>query len=330
MSTTPSVNRKRRVAVTALTGAVIAAGVAGTAAASGGTLTLVAYSTPQVAFQKVISLWQKTPQGKGWSFAQSYGPSGSQSRAVASGLPADIVNFATEPDVTRLVKAGKVAANWQANAHQGILTNSIVVFIVRKGNPKHIHTWNDLLKAGVKVLTPNPQTSGGARWNILAAYGAQLVQHKSTAQANAYLKSFFKHVPVQDASARDALNTFHNGVGDVLLDYESEAFFAKTHGFHYPYIIPTQTILIQTPVAVLKASGNLAAAQSFENYLWTTPAQTVFATLGFRPVNRTVGKKFARQFPHPAKLFTISLFGGWTTANQTFFSPNGLVAQAQQ
>jgi sulfate/thiosulfate-binding protein len=330
LPSTPHVNRKRRIAVAALAGAVVAAGVAGTAVASGGSLTLVAYSTPQVAFTKIISQFQKTPQGRGWTFNQSYGPSGAQSRAVASGLSADIVNFATEPDVTRLVKAGKVADNWQANTHQGILTNSIVVFIVRKGNPKHIHTWADLLKPGVKVLTPNPQTSGGARWNILAAYGAQLVQHKSTDQANAYLKSFFKHVPVQDASARDALNTFHNGVGDVLLDYESEAFFAKTHGFHYPYNIPTQTILIQTPVAVLKTSSNLPEAQAFENYLWSAPAQTIFAKLGFRPVNRAVGKKYARSFPHPAKLFTIGLFGGWTAANQTFFSANGLVAQAQQ
>jgi sulfate transport system substrate-binding protein len=303
---------------------------AGTAFASGGTLNLVAYSTPQSAYAALVPLWQKTPGGKGWSVAQSYGPSGDQSRKVAAGLPADVVNFATEPDVTRLVKAGLVSSSWNRNAHGGFVSDSVVVFIVRKGNPKHIHSWADLLKKGVSVVTPNPISSGGARWNILAAYGAQLVQGKSTSQADAYLKSLFKHVPVQPASAREALTDFQNGEGDVVLDYESEAFFAKTHGVSLSYVIPPQTILIQTPIAVLKGSSHLAAAQSFVSFLWSAKAQTVFAQHGFRPVVASVAKKFSKQFPHPSHQFTIALFGGWTAANNAFFSPNGIVAQAEK
>jgi sulfate/thiosulfate transport system substrate-binding protein len=303
---------------------------AGSALASGGTLNLVAYSAPQSAYSALIPLWQKTPAGKGWAFAQSYGPSGDQSRKVVAGLPADVVNFATEPDVTRLVKAGLVSSSWNHNAHGGFVNDSVVVFIVRKGNPKHIHTWSDLLKKGVSVVTPNPISSGGARWNILAAYGAQLVQHKSTAQANAYLKSLFKHVPVQPASAREALTDFQNGTGDVVLDYESEAFFAKSHGVSLSYVIPPQTILIQTPIAVRSSSKHLATAQSFVNFLWTTKAQAVFAQHGFRPVVASVLRAYSKQFPHPAHQFTVRLFGGWTSANNTFFSPNGIVAHAEK
>ena len=301
------------------------------ALASGGNLTLVAYSTPQDAYHAIIPLWQKTPAGKGWSISQSYGASGDQSRAVAAGLPADVVNFSTTPDGTRLVKAGLVASNWGHNAHDGLVNDSVVVFIVRTGNPKHIHTWADLIKPGVSVLTPNPITSGGARWNILAAYGAQIVQGKSKSAAAAYLKSFFKHVAVQDKSARQALTTFQNGVGDVLLDYESEAMFARQHGVSLSYLIPKQTILIQTPVAVIKTSSKRATAQSFENFFWTPQAQTVFAQHGFRPVVASVAKKFAKTFPRPAQLFTINRFGGWTIANKVFFDPTtGIVAKAEQ
>ena len=322
--------RRRRAVVAAVAASAVAMAAAGSALASGGRLNLVAYSTPQSAYSALIPLWLKTPAGKGWSFAQSYGPSGDQSRKVVAGLPADVVNFATEPDVTRLVKAGLVSSAWNHNAHGGFVNDSVVVFIVRKGNPKHVHTWSDLLKKGVSVVTPNPISSGGARWNILAAYGAQLVQHKSEGQANAYLKSLFKHVPVQPASAREALTAFQNGEGDVLLDYESEAFFAKTHGVSLSYVIPPQTILIQTPIAVLKGSAHLATAQNFVNFLWSTKAQRVFAQHGFRPVVASVLKAYTKQFPHPAHQFTINLFGGWSSANNAFFSPNGIVAQAEK
>lgn len=339
--------RRRRAVGAALTGAVLAVAVGATAcgsssssgtapktadpAAGGGKLTLVAYSTPQSAYDAIIPLWQKTAAGAGTSVAESYGASGDQSRAVEAGLPADVVNFATGSDMTRLVKAGLVSANWDTNTYKGIVTDSVVVFIVRTGNPKHIQTWADLTKPGVTVLTPNPITSGGARWNVLAAYGAQLELGKTPAEAQAYLKALFQHVTVQDKSARQALTTFQNGQGDVLLDYESEAVFAQQHGVPISYVIPPQTILIQTPAAVTTETHNPSGAASFLNYLWSTPAQTVFAQHGFRPVVPSVAKAFAASFPQPQTLFTIKLFGGWSAANTTFFDPTkGIVIKVQQ
>jgi sulfate/thiosulfate-binding protein len=348
----PSPHRMRRRAIgAALTALVVAVAIGATACGSGsasaaasstgsasgnasgggGKLTLVAYSTPQSAYDAIIPLWQKTGGGAGTSFAESYGASGDQSRAVATGLPADVVNFATGSDMARLVKAGLVSPSWDSNTYKGIVTDSLVVFVVRKGNPKNIQTWADLTRPGVSVLTPNPITSGGARWNILAAYGAQLEQGKTPAAAQAYLKTLFQHVTVQDKSARQALTTFHNGQGDVLLDYESEAVFAQQHGVQISYVIPPQTILIQTPAAVTTNSHNATAANNFLNYLWTPQAQTVLAQHGFRPVVPSVAKAFAALFPQPQKVFTIRLFGGWSAANTTFFDPTtGIVIKAQQ
>jgi sulfate/thiosulfate transport system substrate-binding protein len=300
-----------------------------TAAAKGGKLTLVAYSTPQAAYDAIIPRWQKTAGGAGVSVSESYGASGTQSREVVAGLPADVVNFATGSDMTRLVKAGLVVSNWTANTYKGIVTDSVVVFVVRKGNPKNIQTWADLTKPGVTVLTPNPITSGGARWNILAAYGAQLEQGKTPAQAQAYLKILFQHVTVQDSSARQALTTFQNGQGDVLLGYESEAMFAQQHNVPIDYVIPPQTILIQTPAATTN-SRNVAAATDFLNYLWSIPAQTTFAEHGFRPVVPSVAAQFASKYPTPQTQFTVKLFGGWSAANTAFFDPNsGIVVKVQ-
>ena len=195
----------------------------GSGSGGGGKITLVAYSTPQEAYEKIIPAFQATPDGKGVKFDQSYGASGEQSRAVEGGLPADVVAFSLAPDVDRLVDADLVDANWAKTKNDGFVTNSVVVLAVRKGNPKGIKTWDDLLKPGVEVITPNPYTSGGAKWNIMAAYGAQLEQGKSEDQAKDYLKKLFDHVPVLDKSAREALQTFTAGKGDVLLSYENEA-----------------------------------------------------------------------------------------------------------
>jgi sulfate/thiosulfate-binding protein len=322
---------RRRLIGTGIAASALALGVGGAALANGGSLALVAYSVPQPAYSKLIPAFQKTVAGRGWSFTQSYGASGDQSRAVASGLPADVVNFATTPDVTRLVTKGLVSSTWNQNPHQGFVTDSVVVLIVRKGNPKHIHGWADLIKPGVSVVTPNPISSGGARWNILAAYGAQLKQGKSPDQAEAYLKSFFKHVPVQPVSAAQALTTFQNGEGDVLLDYESNAIFALKKGVKATYVVPAQDILIQTPVAVIRNSSNAGEAQRFVNFLWSPAGQTIFARNGFRPVLPSVAKKYTKVFPTPKKLFTVTYLGGWTSANTVFFAPNtGLVAQAQK
>ncbi len=289
-------------------------------------LTLVAYSTPQGVFEKLIPAFQATADGKGVSFSQSYGPSGEQSRTVANGLHADVVNFSLEPDVERLVKAGLVSSSWNQNATHGFLTNSVDVIIVRKGNPKHITGWQDLVKPGVQVLTPNPFTSGGARWNVMAAYGAQLKEGKTPAQAQEYLKALFHNVVSQDSSARNALQTFLAGRGDALLDYESEAIADQKKGAAIEYVIPRDTILIQNPVAVV---GSSATAKKFVEYLLSPPAQTIWAEQGYRPV--ISGIAAAAHFPTPPGLFTIESLGGWKTVNKQFFEPEtGIVTKIEQ
>lgn len=295
---------------------------------SGKHVTLVAYSTPQKAFASLIEGFQATSEGKGSSFSQSYGPSGDQSRAVAAGLPADVVNFSLEPDVTRLVKAGLVAPNWNSGPTHGIVSNSVVVIIVRKGNPKHITGWSDLVKPGVGVVTPNPFTSGGARWNVMAAYGAQLKEGKTPAQAQAYLGELFHHVVSQDSSARNALQTFLAGRGDALLDYESEAIADKKKGERIEYLVPDSTILIESPVAIL-GQGNKAEAQKFVSYLLSTPAQRLWAQHGYRPV--VPGAAAPGQFPTPPGLFTIGSLGGWSSVTRQFFETGtGIVTKIEQ
>src|SRR3954452_23962170 len=241
MRTLPSRPIFRLVALAALVAALAAvvAGCGGSSSASDGNkLSLVAYSTPKEAYEALIPAFNKTTEGKGVTFNQSYGASGDQSRAVDGGLPADVVEFSLESDVTRLVDSGLVDKSWNQNQYKGMVTDSVVVLVTRKGNPKNIKTWDDLTKPGVQVITPNPFTSGGARWNIMAGYGAQLKEGKTPAQATQYLYDLFKNVPVQDSSARDALATFTGGKGDVLLSYENEAILAQSSGEDVDYIVP--------------------------------------------------------------------------------------------
>src|SRR5438309_1505638 len=290
-------------------------------------LTLVAYSTPQGVFEKLIPAFQATPAGKGVSFSQSYGPSGQQSRAVVNGLHADVVNFSLEPDVEKLVKAGLVSASWNQNATHGFVSDSVAVIIVRKGNPKHIAGWSDLVRPGVQVLTPNPLTSGGARWNVVAAYGAQLKEGKTPAQAESYLRALFHNVVSQDSSARNALQTFLAGRGDALIDYENEAIADKKKGAPIEYVIPKDTILIQNPVAVVGSGGSATEARKFLAYLLSPAAQEIWAANGYRPVIPSV----AAQFPTPSGLFTIDSLGGWKKVTKQFFAPEGgIVTKIEQ
>src|SRR3984885_1325763 len=253
-------------------------------AASGGAgsvnLNLVAYSTPKKAFDALTAAFAQTSAGKGVSFSQSFGASGSQSRAVDTGQPADVVEFSTTPDMTRLVKDGIVSKSWDANPYRGFSSDSVVVFVVRKGNPKHITGWDDLIKPGVDVITPNPSTSGSARWNILAGYGAELKEGKTPAEALAYINTLLtKNVSVQPSSASAALQTFTGGKGDVLLDYESDAKSAVKAGDAVQIVYPQQTILIQTPIAATTKAP--AQAQAFVNWQWTTAGQTLWAAHGY-------------------------------------------------
>jgi sulfate/thiosulfate transport system substrate-binding protein len=338
--------RGRAVAlITALGGATALAGCGGSsdtstsssnAASSGGgsgpQLALVAYSTPKKAYDALTSAFAQTAAGKGVSFGESFGASGSQSRAVDSGQPADVVAFSTTPDVTRLVKSGIVAKSWDANAEKGISSDSVVVLVVRKGNPKQITGWDDLIKPGIDVITPNPSTSGSARWNILAAYGAELKEGKTPAQALAYVRTLLtKNVSVQDSAASAALQTFTGGKGDVLLDYESDAIAAEKAGDKIQYIIPKQTILIQTPIAVTAKSSHATRANAFVNWQWSTAGQTIWAQQGYRPVLASVAKQYASKFPTPPQLFTIKYLGGWTKAKSEFFDPStGSITKIEQ
>jgi sulfate/thiosulfate transport system substrate-binding protein len=285
----------------------------------GDKLTLVAYSTPQEAYEEIIPAFQKTSPGKGVTFDQSYASSGEQSRAVEGGLPASVVAFSLAPDVDRLVEAGLVAEDWASDQYDGFVTNSVVVFAVRKGNPKNIKTWDDLLKDDVEVITPNPYTSGGAKWNIMAAWGAQLEQGKSEDQAKDYLSSLFDHVPVLDKSAREALQTFASGKGDVLISYENEAITAQQKGEEIDYVIPDETILIQNPIAVTTDAPK--SAQAFVDFTRGEEAQKIFASKGYRTVLDNLADE--TKFPIPSKLFEITKFGGWDKVNAEFFDPEG-------
>jgi sulfate/thiosulfate transport system substrate-binding protein len=296
-------------------------------------LSLVAYSTPRAAYAQLIPAFQKTPEGDDVSFTQSYGASGDQARAVKAGLDADIVALSLAPDVDELVKAGLVDANWRKQSYKGMVTDSLVVFVVRDGNPKKIKSWNDLLRPGIEVITPNPFTSGGARWNVMAAYGAWRKQGKTDKQAQTNLLKLFKNVAVQDTSARNALNTFVSGKGDVFLAYENEALFARSQGQDLQFVIPKQTILIENPIAVVKSSENKEQANQFLRYLRTPAAQRIFADNGYRPVGKSVLQRNRKKFPVRPGEFTIDQLGlgGWDAVQKRFFDPkSGIMARIER
>ena len=321
--------RRHILAVVLVPAALVAAGCggasdtkdSGSAGGSGGkkktTLSLVAYSTPQVAYDQIIPGFQKTEPGSSVGFKTSYGASGDQSRAVEAGLPADVVTFSLEPDLDRLIKSGQVA---QSAAGRWV-TTSVVTFIVRKGNPKNIRTWDDLLKPGVKVVTPNPFSSGAAKWNLLAAYGAKGLPYVRTLLT--------QHVKVQPKSGREALQTFTQGEGDVLLSYENEAITAQKKGQDVDYVIPSQTIKIENPIAVTAKAPE--AAKEFVNYALSKPAQEVFASWGYRPVDKAVLAENQAKFPTPSGLFTIAKVGGWSKVNDALFDPDkGSIAKIEE
>jgi sulfate transport system substrate-binding protein len=301
-------------------------------ASSGGgkTLSLVAYSTPEVVYDEIIPAFQETPEGKGVRFKKSFGASGDQSRAVEAGLKADVVSFSLEPDMTRLVDAGLVADDWASAPHDGLVTRSVVSFIVRKGNPKNIRTWDDLLRPGVKVLTPNPFSSGAAKWNLLGAYGAKGDGGKDPKAGLSFVRELITdHVPVQDKSGREALQNFLSGNGDVLLSYEYEATTANKKGEDVEYVVPDQTILIENPIAVTKDAR--PEAQAFVDFVLSAAGQQKFVDWGYRPVDESLAADNAAEFPEPDRLFTIRDLGGWTKLNDELFDvETGTIAKIEE
>jgi sulfate/thiosulfate transport system substrate-binding protein len=304
-------------------------GIAACGGGSGSTLNLVAYSTPQQVYEdKLEPGFKDTSNGKEVDFSNSFGSSGDQSRAVEAGQPADVVEFSLEPDMTRLVDAGIVDANWNQNQYKGIVTNSVVTLMVRPGNPKNITSFDDLANSDVDVIDPNPATSGGARWNIMAIYGSQIAEGKTPAQAQDFVKQVLANTSVQDSSARDSLQTFSSGKGDVLVGYENEAIQAKQENIDLEYVTPDNTILIENPIAVTKDAPS--EAQKFVDFLYTDQGQQDFADAGYRPVVKSVADKNASKFPVPSGLFTIAEFGGWSKVSDPFFGDSGWVIQAEK
>jgi sulfate/thiosulfate-binding protein len=289
-------------------------------------LSLVAYSTPEVVYDEVIPDFEKTPEGDGVSFKTSYGASGDQSRAVLAGQKADVVAFSLAPDVDKLTDDKLVPADWVAQTEAaggkgGFVTTSLVSFVVRKGNPKSIKGWDDLLKPGVKVVTPNPFTSGAAKWNLLGAY-----QHGGIEFVKKLLSD---HVPVQPKSGREALQTFTGGEGDVLISYEYEYTTAVKKGEkNLELVVPNDTFLIQNPIAATTAGGAKGAA--FVKFALSESAQQHFADWGYRPVNEAVFEKNKAKFPDPGTLKTVDDFGGWKKINTDLFDPKtGSVAKIE-
>jgi sulfate/thiosulfate transport system substrate-binding protein len=310
-------------------GSATAAGASGT----GATLSLVAYSTPKTVLGKIIQAWQQTPDGRDVSFTQSYAGSTDQARAVIAGLPADVLFLSTGADVNMLVDAGLVDASWDQRPYHGIGADSVVVFALRPGNPKHIKTWADLIRPGVQVITPNPFSSGGAHWNVLAAYGAQRRLGKTDKQAIAYVQTLFRHVVSQDATARNATNTFLSGKGDVLITYESEALAARLSGTDIQYVIPRQTMLIELPLVATKTSRSRDKAIRFMRFVTSVPAQDLFGRYGWRPVNPASARKFTAKYPARPGIFRVTdpYIGGWRKADRRWFDPkSGLMVSIER
>jgi sulfate/thiosulfate transport system substrate-binding protein len=305
------------------------------------TLTVGAYTTPREPYGKAIlpafqKKWQ-AEKGETIKFEESYLGSGAQARAIVGGFEADVAALSLEADIKKISDAGLITSDWKATPTKGMVTRSIVVIGVRPGNAKGIKDWADLAKPGIKVLTPNVRTSGGAMWNILAIWGAALrgkagVKAGDQAAAVALLGQIIKNVPIMDKGARESMLTFENGIGDAIITYENEILVAKKSGKAYDYVVPTSTILIENPVAVVDKFAtrrqNMDLAQAFVAYLITKPAQEAFASFGYRPVDLDVEKAIAGQFPTVADLFTIADVGGWSSVDKVVFGPDGAYDKA--
>lgn len=303
----------------------------------GQTLDIVGFAVPEEANNAIFETFAETPEGEGASVQGSYGASGDQSRAVEAGQEADYVHFSIEPDVTRLVDAGLVAEDWNQNDTNGIVSSSVVVFAVEEGNPLGIEDWDDLLQDDVSIITPNPGSSGAAKWNILAAYGHVIAEGGTEAEAEEYLTGFFENVAALPGSGRDATTAFQDGTGNVLITYENEAILARQSGESLDYIIPPTTLLIENPGAILEEADEVA--QPWLDFVLSPEGQTEFVKKGFRPVIDGVevdevegANDPGNPFPEPETLINITdAFGGWGEANEVYFDEEtGIVPRIQQ
>jgi len=299
-------------------------------------LTLAAYTTPREAYAEIIPLFQaywKDKTGQTVTFEESYQGSGAQSRAVVEGFEADVIALSLEADITRIENAGLITHDWRSEPYGGMVSTSAVAFAVREGNPKNIHDWVDLTQPGLEVLTPNPKTSGGAMWNVLGLYGAAKRGHvegftADDAGAQDFLLAVLQNVSVMDKGARESITTFEKGIGDVAITYENEVLVGQQAGVNYELVLPTSTIRIDNPVAVVDTyvdkHGTREVAEAFVDFLFTKEAQEIFAKHGLRSPDPEVAKSTADQYPPIEDLFTIDEFGGWSEATPTFFGDDGI------
>ena len=313
-------------------GSVTSGGESSGGSSGGAKLSVVGYSTPESVYTETLEpAFEKTPQGEGVSFSNSFGASGDQSRAVAAGQPASVVHFSTGSDMERLVEEGEIVSkDWNKGEYEGIATTSLVVILVERGNPLGIKSFKDLEEnEDAEVITPNPFSSGSARWNIMAVYGSAIEEGASEEEALEAVKVVLEKTQAQPGSGRDAFNAFKEGEGNVLLTYENEAIKAENEGEEVEYVIPPYTIEIETPIAVTEEAPE-PAAEDFLKWMWSEEGQELWAENGYRPVNKKLVD--AKEFPEPEKgLFQISKFGGWAKVKDEFFDEEeGSVAKIEE
>jgi sulfate transport system substrate-binding protein len=304
-------------------------------------LTLGAYTTPREVYGKEIlpafkAHWLKE-KGETVRFEESYLGSGAQSRAIVGGFEADVAALSLEADIDRIVQAGLITHDWKAGPAKGMVTRSVVVLCVREGNPKSIRDWDDIAQSNLAVLTPNPKTSGGAMWNISALYGAAMRGKTSAPAGDAaasgdLLGRVLRNVTIMDKGARESMITFETGVGDVAITYENEVLVGRMGGKTYEYVVPTSTILIENPIAVVdqyaQKHGNLELANAFVEFLARPESQRACARYGLRPVDPAIESETKKEFPPVTDLFTIRDIGGWPEVTKTVFGTDGVFERA--
>jgi sulfate transport system substrate-binding protein len=301
-------------------------------------LTLVSFAVTRAAYEKIIpkfeAQWQRE-HGQAVSFSRSYGGSGSQARAVMDGLQADVVALALALDIDKIQKTGLIQEGWEKRSpNNSIVHKSVAVLVTREGNPKNITTWADLAKDDVQVVTANPKTSGGARWNFLAMWGSLTQTGKDDGAALAYTTQVFKNAPVLPRDAREATDVFFNqGQGDVLINYENEVLLAKQNGKNLPYTVPDVNISVDSPVTVVDQvvdkRKTREVAEAFVKYLYTPEAQREFAAAGFRPVDGAIAAEYASQYPPVKTLFTVRDLGDWSAVQKKFFADDAIFDKIQ-
>ncbi len=306
----------------------------GTAAAGGGdtSIDLVGFAVIQSAYDHLAEEFAKTDAGKGVTVKGSFGASGAQSRAVIAGQDADLVALSLTPDVDNIVKEGLISEDWNADENKGIVSDSVVVLAVRKGNPKNITGWDDIVQPGVGIVTADPGTSGAAKWNLLGAYTHGLGENQDKAAAEEFLGKFIGNVVSWNDSGRTATDAFVKGTGDVLISYENEAIAARAAGVELDYLVPESTFLIENPAAVTESGSQ--AAQDFLEFIKSDEGQAIFIEHGFRSpsgVQPTADVEGANDPSNPfpdAKIWTVEDLGGWSVVNDELFDKeNGLVAE---